>query len=295
MFREKRKNKMERIPTFVKWAGGKKQLIEQFKPFFPEKINRYIEPFVGGGAVLFYVLKTYKPKEVFIFDINSELINTYEIIRDDVENLIKELKKLKQLHNKENYYKIRSEDPKLLSKLTSASRFIYLNKTCFNGLYRVNSKGGFNVPIGSYKNPLICPEEDLREISKLLKNVKIINGSFEECLKYAKKNDFVYFDPPYYPLKKSSFTTYTKDNFLEDEQKQLRELFEKLGKKGCKVMLSNSDAKFIRDLYKDYNVSFVKATRMINCDATKRGKINEVVVTNYKPKEKQSILNTKEV
>jgi DNA adenine methylase len=279
------------IPTFVKWAGGKKQLIEQFKPLFPEKIERYLEPFVGGGAVLFYVLKTYKPKEVFIFDINEELINTYEVIRDDVKNLIKELKKLKKLHNKEHYYEIRAENPKLLSKLTRASRFIYLNKTCFNGLYRVNSKGGFNVPMGKYKNPLICPEEDLKIISKLLKNVKIINGDFEECLKYANKNSFVYFDPPYYPLKKSSFTTYAKGNFLDKEQEQLKEVFSKLDKKGCKVMLSNSDADFIKKLYKKYNINFVKATRMINCDGKGRGKVNEVVVTNYKLKEEQKKLS----
>jgi len=275
------------IPTFVKWAGGKKQLLEQFKPFFPKKINRYIEPFVGGGAVLFFVLKEYKPKEVFIFDINEELITAYEVIRDDLENLIKELNKLKKLHNKEHYYQIRAENPQLLSKLTRASRFIYLNKTCFNGLYRVNSKGGFNVPIGSYKNPLICPEEDLREISKLLQNVRIINGDFEECLKYSKKGDFVYFDPPYYPLKKSSFTTYTKNNFLEKEQEKLKEVFSKLDKKGCKVMLSNSDTKFIKDLYKIYKISFVRASRMINCDGKNRGKINEVVITNYKPKSAQ--------
>jgi len=275
------------IPTFVKWAGGKKQLIEQFKPFFPSKIKRYLDPFVGGGAVLFYILNNYKPNEVFIFDINEELINTYEVIRDDVENLIKELKKLKKLHNKEHYYQIRAENPQLLSKLTRASRFIYLNKTCFNGLYRVNSKGGFNVPIGSYKNPLVCPEEDLREISKLLQKVKIINGGFEECLRFAKKGDFVYFDPPYYPLKKSSFTTYTKGNFLEKEQRQLKETFAKLDKKGCQVMLSNSDTTFIKDLYKNYDISFVQATRMINCDGANRGKINEVVVTNYLQKEKQ--------
>jgi len=282
------KDKMKKqIPTFVKWAGGKKQLIEQFKPLFPKEIKRYIEPFVGGGAVLFYVLKTYKPKEVFIFDINEELINTYEIVRDDVENLIIELKKLKSLHNKEHYYQIRAENPQLLSKLTRASRFIYLNKTCFNGLYRVNLSGGFNVPIGSYKNPLVCPEEDLKEISKLLKNVKIINGSFKECLDFARKGDFVYFDPPYYPLNKTSFTTYTKDKFLDEEQKQLKEVFSKLDKGGCKVMLSNSDSKFIKDLYKNYYISFVKATRMINCNASKRGKINEVVVRNYVEKANQ--------
>jgi len=275
------KNKMKKIPTFVKWAGGKKQLLEQFETLFPKKIKRYLEPFVGGGAVLFYILKNYKPQEIFIFDINEELMNTYEVIRDDVENLILELKKLKDKHNKETFYKIREEDPKLISKLSAASRFIYLNKTCFNGLYRVNSKGGFNVPLGKYKNPLICPEKDLKEISQLLKNVKIIKGDFEECLKYAKKNDFIYFDPPYYPLKKSSFTTYTKEKFLDEEQEKLKKVFEKLDKRGCNVMLSNSDTEFIKRLYKKFKISVVKATRMINCDGANRGKINEVVVTNY--------------
>jgi len=269
------------VPTLVKWAGGKKQLLEQFKPLFPKNITTYIEPFVGGGAVLFYVLKNYSPKKVIILDINSELINAYEVVRDDVENLVAELKKLKKLHNKENYYRIRAEDPKLLSKLTRASRFIYLNKTCFNGLYRVNSKGDFNVPIGSYKNPSVCSEEDLLEISKLLKNVIIINGGFEECLKFAKKGNFVYFDPPYYPLNSSSFTTYTKDKFLGNEQKQLRKVFGILDKRGCEVMLSNSDSKFIKDLYENYNISFVRATRMINSNASERGKINEIVVRNY--------------
>ncbi len=268
-------------PSFVKWAGGKKQLLEQFEPFFPNKIDKYIEPFVGGGAVLFYILKAYRPKEVIILDINGELINTYMIIKKDVENLIKELTKLRQLHNKEIYYKIRAEDPKLLSPLTRASRFIYLNKTCFNGLYRVNSKDEFNVPIGSYKNPSIFSEEDLREISQLLKEVDIKKGGFEECVNWAKKGDFIYFDPPYHPLKKESFTTYSKDKFLEKEQKALKDVFSQLDKIGCKVMLSNSDTDFIKNLYKGYNLHIVKASRMINCDGKNRGKINEVVITNY--------------
>jgi DNA adenine methylase len=267
---------------FIKWAGGKKQLLEQFKPLFPKKIERYFEVFVGGGAVAFYIIQHYKPEYVFISDINEELINTYEVIKNDVENLIKELIKLKKLHSKENYYKIREEDPKLLSPLTRASRFIYLNKTCFNGLYRVNSKGGFNVPMGSYKNPSICQEKDLREISKLLKEVNIKLMSFEEITKLTKKNDFIYLDPPYYPLKnKKSFTTYTSGNFLEKEQKQLADVFKKLDKKGCKVMLSNSNTEFIKELYKEYNISFVDANRMINCDGSKRGKIKEVVIRNY--------------
>lgn len=278
------------IPTFVKWAGGKKQLLAQFKPYFPKRINRYFDPFVGGGAIAFYIIKHYKPKEIFISDINEELINAYEVIRDEPEKLIKLLKKYKKNHNKEYYYKIRALSPKTLSKIERAGRFIYLNKTCFNGLYRVNSKDGFNVPIGSSKNPLICPEHDLREISKLLKNARIEVRQFYEIEKDVRKGDFVYFDPPYYPLKKGGFTTYAKDNFLEKEQVRLKELFEKLDKKGAKVMLSNSDTDFIKNLYRKYKIEVVRANRMINCDATKRGKINEVVVTNYPLKEVQKKL-----
>jgi len=274
---------------FIKWAGGKKQLLKQFKPYFPKKINRYFEIFVGGGAVAFYIIKNKKPKYVFLSDINEELINCYMVIKEDVEELIKLLKEYKKKHNKKVYYEIRAEDPKLLSDISRAGRFIYLNKTCFNGLYRVNSKDGFNVPMGSYKNPSIVMEKELREISKLLKDVEIKVMSFEDIIKLTKKGDFIYLDPPYYPLKKGkSFTTYTKGNFLEEEQKQLAEVFSKLDKKGCKVMLSNSDTKFIKDLYKDYPIKKVKANRMINCQGSKRGKINEVVVTNYS-------LNTKEV
>lgn len=176
---------------------------------------------------------------------------------------------------------MREQDTKKLTSVQIAARFIYLNKTCFNGLYRVNSKGGFNVPIGSYKNPGICNEEDLREISNLLKKDDIKVSQFDKAVNDAKKGDFIYFDPPYYPLKKESFTTYTKDNFLDKEQERLAEIFKELDKRGCKVMLSNSDSKFIKNLYKDYNIHFVKATRMINCDATKRGQISEVVITNY--------------
>ena len=270
------------IPTFVKWAGGKKQLLEQFKPFFPKEVKRYYEPFIGGGAVAFYIIKTHSPNKVSLSDVNEELINCLNQIKNNIDDLIEELKKLKDAHNKEHYYKIRALDLKQLSPIQRAGRFIYLNKTCFNGLYRVNSSGGFNVPIGSYKNPSILNEVELREISAMLQNAEINVRQFYEVAKEAKHGDFVYFDPPYYPLNhKTSFTTYTKDNFLEKEQKHLSEVFGELDKKGCKVMLSNSDSDFIKTLYKGYNINIVKATRMINCDATKRGKINEIVVTNY--------------
>ena len=275
----------KQIPKFVKWAGGKGQLIDQFKPLFPKKFKRYIEPFVGSGAVFFHIIQNFKPKEIILSDINEELINAYQIIKTDVERLIVELKQHKEYHTTEGkkyYLTIRATSPSDLPSLEIAARFIYLNKTCFNGLYRVNMKGGFNVPMGSYKNPDIVQEEKLRVVSELLKNVKIKVMSFEKVLNLARKDDFIYFDPPYQPLKnKKSFTTYTKDAFLEDEQRLLEEIFGKLDKKGCFVMLSNSDTKFIKDLYAKYNMHFVKATRMINCNGDKRGKINEVVVTNY--------------
>jgi len=281
MIEKKQNREMNNHIGFIKWAGGKRQLLEQFKPLLPQKIERYFEVFVGGGAVLFDIIKHYNPKYVFISDVNEELINCYKVIKEDVEELIELLKKYKKKHNKETYYKVRAKNTKPLNNVSRASRFIYLNKTCFNGLYRVNSKGGFNVPMGSYKNPAICQEKELREISKLLQNVEIKVMGFEEITKLVKKNDFIYFDPPYYPIKKSSFTTYTKGNFLEDEQKQLREVFSKLDKKGCKVMLSNSNTKFIKDLYEGYKRRFVKASRMINCNGKGRGKINELVITNY--------------
>ncbi|MFW6233726.1 MAG: DNA adenine methylase [Nanoarchaeota archaeon] len=278
-------NMCKEIPKFVKWAGGKGQLLEQFKPLFPKKFNKYFEPFVGSGAVFFYIVQNFKFKKIIISDINKELINAYEIIKSDVERLIVELKQHKEYHlveGKKYYLIIRATNPNDLPALERAARFIYLNKTCFNGLYRVNSKGKFNVPMGAYKNPDIVQEDRLRLVSELLKDVIIKVISFEKIINLAKKEDFIYFDPPYYPLKKGkSFTTYTKDIFLEKEQKKLAEVFKKLDKKGCFVMLSNSDTKFIKDLYSDYNIHLVQATRMINCNGDKRGKINEIVVTNY--------------
>jgi len=270
------------IPSLIKWAGGKKQLIEQFKNIFPKKIERYFEPFLGGGSVAFHLLKSHPEiKNVYLSDINKELISTYNVVKSNVEELIELLKDYKQKHNKEFYYEMRKKDTKELNSIQIAARFIYLNKTCFNGLYRVNSKGIFNVPMGSYKNPQICNEKDLREISNLLQRDDLISVQFHEAVKEAKKGDFVYFDPPYHPLKKDSFTTYTKDKFLEKEQEKLAEVFKELDKKGCNVMLSNNDTDFIKKIYKEYNIHFVKANRMINSDASKRGAINELVITNY--------------
>jgi len=275
------KNK-KMVPTLVKWAGGKKQLLKQIEEFLPSRIENYIEPFVGGGAVAFFILKKYSVKNVFISDINKELVKAYQQIKKNPKPLIKKLKEHKENHCKEYYYKVRSYDVNSLTDLELIARFIYLNKTCFNGLYRVNSKGGFNVPMGDYKNPCVCSEEDLNEISNLLKNTTIKKMNFKEVLKYAKKGDFIYFDPPYHPLENSkSFTTYTKNNFIESDQRDLANVFQTLDKRGCKVMLSNSDTPLIKELYKKYNIHVLKATRRINSNAKGRGKINEFLITNY--------------
>jgi len=281
-----RKNGTPQIPTFIKWAGGKSQLLEQFDKFFPKEIDYYIEPFLGSGAVFFYIKRKYNPKKVLLGDINEELINAFLVVRDNVEELIKLLKIHKGNHNKDYYYEIRAQDTTALNNIEQASRFIYLNKTCFNGLYRVNSKGKFNVPIGSYKNPSILQEDILREASKLLQGADIRVLDFRDLTKIDVDKAFIYFDPPYYPLSKtSSFTSYTKYDFLEKEQKELADVFKTLDIKGCKLMLSNSDTALIHELYSQYEnkgfLNVVHAKRMISCIGTGRGPINEVVVLNY--------------
>lgn len=276
----------ERPKPFVKWVGGKRQLLKQFRKmnlyppdgFDPMK-HTYFEPFVGGGAVFLDLL----PKNAILSDLNSELVTTYNVVKNDVEKLIKLLKTYK--YNKEFYLKIRRQNPVELSDVKIAARFIYLNRTCFNGLYRVNSRGEFNTPFGKYNNPLICDEENLRKISKALKHVKIINKDYKHVLKNAKKGDFIYFDPPYYPVSKTaSFTAYTSNSFLEKEQKELHDVFVALHKRGCFVMLSNSDTPLINNMYagiKGVNIKKVSAGRAINSHASKRGKISEVLITNY--------------
>jgi len=286
MFEDIAKLLEEKPKPFVKWVGGKRQLLKQFRDlglYPPENFdpitNTYFEPFVGGGAVFFDLL----PETAYLSDLNNELVATYNVIKNDVENLIKSLKKHKL--DKEYFLKIRAQDPEKLSDLDTASRFIYLNRTCFNGMYRVNSKGGFNVPFGKYTNPLICDENNLRKASKALKNVEIKKQDYKEVLKKARKGDFVYFDPPYYPVSKTaSFTSYTSESFLDKEQIELRDTFVELHKRGCFVMLSNSDTPFINKIYsepKGLRITKVQAGRAINSDASKRGKITEVLVTNY--------------
>lgn len=267
----------------IKWVGGKRQLLCDLKRLMPKKYNRYFEPFIGGGALFFEL----RPKNAYISDYNTELTNLYITVRDNPDELIADLCKHK--NESEYYYQIRAidRDKKRFSKLNEvqrASRFIFLNKTGFNGLYRVNSRGECNVPFGRYKNPKYCDSENIMACSKLLKNTEIKNGDFDAIREHVKKGDFVYFDPPYVPLNAtSSFTGYTDKGFDEDMQLRLRELCDYIDSIGGYFMLSNSSAKYVYELYdvQGYTIHEVKASRSINSDATKRGKITEVIVTNY--------------
>ncbi len=277
-----------KIPhPFLKWAGGKRQLIPQLKNYFPKKFNKYIEPFVGGGAVFFYLYREgfLKYKKAVLIDINKELINCYKVIKNNVIDLIKSLRNHK--NEKNYYYKVRELDRNFetynkMTAIEKASRIIYLNRCCYNGLYRVNSKGQFNVPFGKYKNPNFCDKENLRAVNMVLQNVKIIHDSFERCPDFTNENTFLYFDPPYVPLSKTaSFTSYTKENFIKEDQIKLKRLIDKLTEIGSKVMLSNSYNDFILDLYKEYFIKKVSAKRAINSNASKRGEIKEVLITNY--------------
>ncbi|MHA1477748.1 MAG: DNA adenine methylase [Promethearchaeota archaeon] len=271
---------VENPHPFLKWAGGKRQLLSQIDLYIPKSFNKYIEPFVGGGALFFYLL----PKNAILNDINQDLINTYRVIKENVSELITSLKKHK--NEEEYFYKIRSVDRNLdefktWSDVEKASRIIYLNRCCYNGLYRVNSKGYFNAPFGKYKNPKICNEENLKLVHKVLKDVKLMNISFELCLNYAKKDDFIYFDPPYVPISESAnFTSYTKSSFKKEDQIKLFNVFKELDQKGCKLLLSNSYNEFILKLYKNYQINIVYAKRAINSNPDKRGEIKELLIIN---------------
>ncbi|WP_165859218.1 MULTISPECIES: DNA adenine methylase [Desulfofundulus] len=261
----------------VKWAGGKSQLIPQFEPLFPKReYSLYVEPFVGGGAVFFHLL----PPRAVLIDSNDELINFYLVVRDDLEALLQDLRRHE--NTAEYYYRIRALDPGQLTPVERASRFLYLNKTGYNGLWRVNSRGQHNVPFGRYKNPKIVDEPNLRLVSVALKRAEIICGDFSRILDCTAPGAFVYLDPPYHPLSETAnFTSYTPDAFGEDDQRRLAEVFRELDRRGCLVMLSNSDTPFIRELYKNYDIQVVYAKRAINCRADKRGPIAELVIRNY--------------
>jgi len=301
---------MKEVRPFVKWAGGKSSLISQITGFYPFEltngtIEKYIEPFVGGGAVLINILQKYDVKEAYAFDINIDLINCYNVIKTNVEELIielenkqKEFLKLEDEERQKYFYNVRKEynsyrinENELNVK--RAAEFIFLNRTCFNGLYRVNKSGEFNVPCGKYKNPTICDSSNLRNLSDLIQNVIFKYGDYKNSEKYVDNNTFVYFDPPYRPLSISSgFTSYTKEDFNDENQKELANYFRKLDVKDAKLMLSNSNPKntnkddnFFEDIYKSFNINEIFAKRMINANAKGRGEISELLITNYKEKD----------
>ena len=301
---------MEIVKPFVKWAGGKNSLIPQLTKYYPFElkngtIERYIEPFVGGGAVLIDILQKYEVKEAYAFDINKDLINCYNVIKTNVENLIQELdkkeKKFLILDNdarQQYFYDIRAKyNSYTLNEdidVKRASEFIFLNRTCFNGLYRVNKDGKFNVPCGKYKNPTICDSNNLRNLSNLIKNVTFEYADYKKSESFVNENTFVYFDPPYRPLSiTSGFTSYTKEDFNDDNQKELANYFYKLDLKNAKLMLSNSNPKnvnkddnFFENIYKGFVINEVSAKRMINANAKGRGEISELLITNYEEQSK---------
>lgn len=288
------------VKPFIKWAGGKSQLLNEIRARYPETIEKYCEPFVGGGAVLLDVLANFQPKEVLINDINGELVNTYIQIKNNVDELIYLLsdmqdsfwaksddeRRVMYLAKREHFNDLKVSNEQ--DNLKKAALFIFLNKTCFNGLYRVNSRGLFNVPMGSYKNPPICDADNLRHISGLLKNVQIKCGDYSGCADFIDENTFVYIDPPYRPLTATaSFTSYFENEFGDKQQIELGRFVDEISAKGAKVVASNSDPKnsdesdsFFDDLYSSYTIMRVSAKRMINSKATGRGSVNELLICN---------------
>ena len=296
---------MDVVRPFVKWAGGKGSLIPQITKYYPfelknGRIEKYVEPFVGGGAVLIDILQKYEVQEAYAFDINKDLINCYNVIKFNVEDLIQKLEKkekeflsLDNEKRKNYFYDVREEYNSYILEaepnVKRASEFIFLNRTCFNGLYRVNRNGKFNVPFGKYKNPTICDSSNLRNLSKLIKDVLFEYGDYKKSEEIIDRNTFVYFDPPYRPLSDTSgFTSYTKEDFNDEKQKELAEYFNLLSTRNAKLMLSNSNPKnvdsndnFFEDIYRGFNINEVSAKRMINSNSEGRGEISELLITNY--------------
>lgn len=295
----------KKAKPFLKWAGGKSQLLSEIEKYYPFKngmITKYAEPFVGGGAVLFDILNKYDLEAVYISDINAELINTYHIIQNNIDDLISFLEIMQRefiqmdIVRRKEYYlakRARFNDLKVNgdSNINSekAALMIFLNKTCFNGLFRVNKKGYFNVPMGSYKNPLICDEANLRAVSKFLQGVDIICGDYRKSESFIDEKTFVYFDPPYRPLSDtSSFTAYTEYLFDDEEQVKLARFVDKMNEKGAKIVVSNSDPKnynidddFFDNIYSSHKIKRVEANRMINCNGEARGKVRELLIANF--------------
>ena len=271
----------------VKWAGGKGKLLSELWMNRPPKFDAYFEPFVGGGAFFFDLFRRNLLNRCTISDANDELMDLYLTVRDRVEEVISELNSGKYVNKKEDYYRIRAEEP--TDSVLRAARFIYLNRTCYNGLYRVNAAGKFNVPFGSYENPKITDAENLRDASDAFKTAEIITGDFEVTVASAKAGDFIYFDPPYAPLSNTAnFTTYTRAGFDFEEQNRLARVFTELDERGCYVLESNSATAEIRDLYSEHHVVEVFAARAISSDPSTRGKIPELLIRNYQPTQVQT-------
>jgi DNA adenine methylase len=289
----------QKTRPFLKWAGGKTQLLDEIDARLPKEeiesgqIDTYIEPFVGGGALFFYITQNCPQfKRFFLFDINQDLVNCYNAIKRNISSIITELHKLENRYLKSNeitrhnmFYRIRDE----FNQDRLPAKLIFLNKTCYNGLYRVNRNNEFNVPFGHYINPAICDEENLHAVSAILQNTEIISADFEESEKYTNKHCFIYLDPPYRPISRTaSFTSYTKGNFTDNDQIRLAKFCERINQKGSKFLLSNSDPKnedpndcFFEKKFSEFKIERIKASRAINCIATKRGAINELLVMNY--------------
>lgn len=293
----------KQVKPFLKWVGGKQKALPSLKENYPVglgagKIKRYIEPFLGGGAVLFDILQTYNIDEVIVGDMNSDLIATYEAVKNNVEELFEQLEFYQNTYDvmadeqrEEFYYIVRERFNKFTGKSLSnkerveqAARFIFLNKTCFNGLYRVNKSGFFNVPVGRYKSPKILDEEKLFNVSALLQNVQFYIGDYQQMGDMIDEETFVYLDPPYRPISAtSSFREYCRSGFNDDHQRELAAFYREMSKRGAFMMLSNSDPNdgFFDELYGDYQMNRIQANRSLNCDATKRGKVSELLIISY--------------
>ena len=277
----------KQLKPILKWAGGKRQILPYLLQYIPKNFNNYYEPFAGGLALLIELYNRGRIKKAIISDINKDLINLYEIIKEKPYELISAIKEIPFKNNKDDYYQAR----KLFNSLephknvSRAALLLYLNRHGYNGLYRVNSKGEFNVPFGRYNNPSLPDEEDIIKFHEMLKSCEILNLDFEDAVRSAQRSDFVYFDPPYMPLNETSyFTDYTSGGFSEQEQKRLASVFKKLSNKGVYVMQSNSNNEFIRQLYAEYNIVEIEARRNINSNVSKRGPVKELLVLNYQVK-----------
>lgn len=273
------------IKPYLKWAGGKRQLLPEIMKYVPKRFNTYYEPFIGAGAVFLHL----QPKRAVINDFNSQLVMTYETIRDNVDELIVLLSEHKERNNEDYFYEIReldrTKDFESMTNVQKAARLIYLNKTCFNGLYRVNSAGLFNVPFGRYKNPAILEEPVLRALSQYLSDpkneIQILNGDFQRSLAGVQRGDLVYADPPYHSPDNTNFTGYQAGGFSEDDQIRLRDEMIRLRAIGAKCIFSNSDTPFIREIYTGFNIKQVDAKRNINSNGEARGNVKEVIITSW--------------